>query len=243
MTGGFELKRIGAEEIFELFNTNANQIAVECGLKRQSVYEWFKKGKIPDKRVEQLSEKFGVPTVYFNKELTQAERMEIQIIKLRQDDVAHEIPQLDDEGNEVGTTTWYENEGVIQQFNIIKEDFQKIDNIKKNINELLSNKVVYEQGGNSDSNIDLLSNVIGAIKSNDDNQKLLLRLISEFINLDAHKKNNDELEIALGFYDPKRFLRFIPTEKEKFAKELLELLFEHDIVSSPFLKKYLGKDK
>ncbi|HZH61741.1 MAG TPA: hypothetical protein VEY70_19645 [Metabacillus sp.] len=73
----------GGRYILEAFDVNPNQIADEYNLRRQSVYEWFKKEKIPQKRVEQLSEKFGVNQELFNRNLTKDEMREIDLIVTR----------------------------------------------------------------------------------------------------------------------------------------------------------------
>lgn len=60
----------GGDYILKVFGSNPNQIADELGLKRQSVYAWFKNKKIPGKRVDVLSNKFGVESKYFNMDLS-----------------------------------------------------------------------------------------------------------------------------------------------------------------------------
>lgn len=68
----------GFEFILNTFESNPNQLSEELGIRRQSVYEWIKKKKVPNSRLKQLSEMFLVPEEYFNKELTQSEMLEIE---------------------------------------------------------------------------------------------------------------------------------------------------------------------
>ncbi|PLT32528.1 YdaS family helix-turn-helix protein [Bacillus sp. V5-8f] len=61
---------IGLEKILEVFNKNANQLASEIGVSRQTVYDWIKqKRKIPAQRLEQLHQISEFK--YLNKELFQ----------------------------------------------------------------------------------------------------------------------------------------------------------------------------
>jgi len=76
---------IGLEEILKVFNFNANQIAKEIGVSRQTVYDWLKgKRKIPKERIDQLAE---IPNFkYVNKELFQkvlddVDEIEIEIAR------------------------------------------------------------------------------------------------------------------------------------------------------------------
>lgn len=61
---------IGLEKVINIFNFNANQIAKEIGVSRQTVYDWLKeKRKIPKERIEQLSK---IPEFrYINKGILQ----------------------------------------------------------------------------------------------------------------------------------------------------------------------------
>ncbi|MCA1001007.1 helix-turn-helix domain-containing protein [Bacillus thuringiensis] len=63
---------IGLEKVINVFNFNANKIAKEIGVNRQTVYDWLKgKRKIPKERIDQLTE---IPEFkYVNKELFQKE--------------------------------------------------------------------------------------------------------------------------------------------------------------------------
>ncbi|PFF01366.1 hypothetical protein CN325_03740 [Bacillus thuringiensis] len=63
---------IGLEKVINVFNFNANKIAKEIGVSRQTVYDWLKgKRKIPKERIDQLTE---IPEFkYVNKELFQKE--------------------------------------------------------------------------------------------------------------------------------------------------------------------------
>lgn len=69
---------IGLEFIMETYNTNANRLAEELQVSRHTIYDWLKgRRKIPTKRLKQLSEYFELPEEYFQKELTQQDKLNI----------------------------------------------------------------------------------------------------------------------------------------------------------------------
>jgi transcriptional regulator with XRE-family HTH domain len=69
---------IGLEFIMETYNTNANRLAEELQISRHTIYDWLKgRRKIPAKRLKQLSEYFKLPKEYFQKELTQQDKLNI----------------------------------------------------------------------------------------------------------------------------------------------------------------------
>ncbi|KIL74339.1 helix-turn-helix domain-containing protein [Bacillus badius] len=69
---------LGFEYILEVAGANPNQIADELKISRQSVYEWIRKKKIPEKRLDYLSKAFQLPREYFAKELTEDEMRNIK---------------------------------------------------------------------------------------------------------------------------------------------------------------------
>jgi predicted DNA-binding protein YlxM (UPF0122 family) len=240
----------GTEYILNLFNNNPNQIADEFGIARQSVYAWIRKKKIPKKRVKQLSDKFQIPEEYFNKELTKSEMMRIEIIKLNNEDVAYEVPFTDDEGNEVGTTTHYENEWIIRHLGDEEDRMKKMESLLKKIEKTIYFedptaylKNPYCDNLNSDAskysdNLEVFSSVVNVLSLYNNDQQNLLKLLLVYLNLDNMRSSDGHK--TFGFYTG-RLGRSMLNSKNPFEKEFLELLFKHDIISSEILKEHIGK--
>lgn len=78
------MKMIGLEYICGLYKKSYNSLAEELKISRQSINGWVKGlRKIPQKHIPRLSEIFkGIPQEYFQKELTDIEKIEIQKIKV-----------------------------------------------------------------------------------------------------------------------------------------------------------------
>jgi plasmid maintenance system antidote protein VapI len=82
---------IGLEFISNLYYIKHTDLAKELGIKRQNINLWIKgKGKIPQKYIVIFVEKFNIPEEYFQKELTNKDKINIlelyiQILKKEQD--------------------------------------------------------------------------------------------------------------------------------------------------------------
>lgn len=75
---------IGLEYILGLYNMQHIELAERLGLKKQNINLWIKgKQNIPKKYLPILQELFYVDASYFNKELTEIEKLEIQKEKLK----------------------------------------------------------------------------------------------------------------------------------------------------------------
>lgn len=233
--------------IAQTFNKSLADVARELGVTRQTINEWVgkKRKPIPEKRIKQLAEIFDLDESYFRKaELSPSEKLKIQIIKLEREDVAHEVPVFDDEGNEVGTTIWYENEGIIRHLSDEQERLERIERLHSEIDHLVLKQPI-EDELNSDveeysDNLSVFYSVVGILKSNNEEHQMLLKLLLNLLDLDRMEFDD---EIALGFYDSNFVSRFIPRNKKQFAKELLELLFKHGITTNERLRKYLNDNK
>lgn len=75
---------IGLEYILGLYNMQHIELAEHLGIKKQNINLWIKgKQNIPRKYLPILQELFHVDASYFNKELTEIEKLEIQKEKLK----------------------------------------------------------------------------------------------------------------------------------------------------------------
>jgi plasmid maintenance system antidote protein VapI len=82
------MKMIGLEYILSLYNVSHVSLAEELGIKRQNINLWIKgKGKIPKKYLPVLSKKFRIDEKYFQKELGDLDKLAIQRIKIKIDQI------------------------------------------------------------------------------------------------------------------------------------------------------------
>lgn len=77
---------IGLEYILNLYNMQHIDLADKLGIKKQNINLWIKgKQKISKKYLPVLEELFNINQEYFNKELTEIDKLEIQKEKLKKD--------------------------------------------------------------------------------------------------------------------------------------------------------------
>jgi plasmid maintenance system antidote protein VapI len=77
---------IGLEYILNLYDMQHQTIAEKLGIKKQNINLWVKeKQSIPKKYLPVLSSMFGIVEEYFQKELTEVERLILQKEKLQKD--------------------------------------------------------------------------------------------------------------------------------------------------------------
>ncbi|RKD22380.1 hypothetical protein SAMN02745883_00779 [Caminicella sporogenes DSM 14501] len=77
---------IGLEYILSLYNMQHVELAKKLGIKKQNINLWIKKKQnIPKKYLPILEETFGIKKEYFNKEIDEIDKLEIQKEKLKRD--------------------------------------------------------------------------------------------------------------------------------------------------------------
>lgn len=77
---------IGLEYILSLYNMQHIELAKKLGIKKQNINLWIKKKQnIPKKYLPILEETFGIKKEYFNKEIDEIDKLEIQKEKLKRD--------------------------------------------------------------------------------------------------------------------------------------------------------------
>ncbi|WHY79023.1 hypothetical protein QNH20_07800 [Neobacillus sp. WH10] len=228
----------GAEYILKLFNSNPNQIAEDFQISKQSVYKWIKKGKIPSERVKQLSEKFGIPEEYFCKNLTKSDELKIQAIKLRNEDIGHDIEFINEDG-ELEHTILFENEQIALSLIDKSEHLDSIEKLYSGIKQLIKqddDNFMYEGEPEYKSNLQILNSVTGILKSSTSDKKDVLGILIGIFDLDTIRMDNDML---LEFFPKEEVLRHIPYYKRAFAKDLIQLLLDHGIIKNVIFKNYL----
>ncbi|ADK14725.1 Helix-turn-helix domain protein [Clostridium ljungdahlii DSM 13528] len=115
---------IGLYFIRKLYNMSMDELAHNLNITKQTVSKWEKR-KIPisDKRLNQLSKIFNIPQKYFQKELDEIDRMEIQNIKLNSELKNYEYQYEDtitdpDTGEEITVTQTSIDEGALFDFSL-----------------------------------------------------------------------------------------------------------------------------
>jgi len=79
-------KMIGLEYILQVHNIQHQEIAEQLGIKKQNINLWIKgKQNISKKYLPRLAEQFDLPEEFFQKELTEIERLIVQKKKLQKE--------------------------------------------------------------------------------------------------------------------------------------------------------------
>ncbi|WP_343030068.1 helix-turn-helix domain-containing protein [Alkalibaculum sporogenes] len=117
---------IGLEYILSLYNIQHVELAEKLGIKKQNINMWIKRRqKIPKKYLPILEELFGVASTYFNRELSEIEKLEIQKEKLKKDlkpvIMKHEQQFEIGETNDIIEVPVYDKE----EMNTIERDIEK----------------------------------------------------------------------------------------------------------------------
>lgn len=77
---------IGLEYVLKLFNMTQQELANKLEIKQQNIDAWIKgKRNIPNKHLPKLVEIFNIPVEYFQKELTDIDKLIIQKEKLKEE--------------------------------------------------------------------------------------------------------------------------------------------------------------
>ncbi|MCL6605287.1 MAG: hypothetical protein K6T94_20690 [Paenibacillus sp.] len=145
---------IGLQYIADTFHMEYKTVAEKIGVSKQTFQDWIKeRRKIPHQRLERLSELFSIKEVgLFQKELTDAEKRDIQILYFHISDelVEVEYPHVDDEGKEVIIKQKIsQNEEIIRFLHDRDEEARFIENIQQVVSDDLvegsENKRLIEQ--------------------------------------------------------------------------------------------------
>lgn len=137
---------IGLEYIVNLYNTQFKDIAETLGVSKQVVNGWIKgRYKISKKHLPKLSQIFNIPENYFQKELTELEKLEIQKLKLSNEVINYEyVDTITNEKGEETKITKVIREGVdissLKYIDLQKKITIVEDDIKEIVNEKMEEK-------------------------------------------------------------------------------------------------------
>lgn len=217
---------IGLEYIVKEFQMEYKEVAKSIGISPQTIQDWVKKRrKIPVKRLEQLSDMFNFPTIFFQKELNFTEKGEVAIRYLERISKNEEIPMSSDEGE----ITHYYNKGTyedeIQFIKGIMEKKEKQNNIRQSFEEFMKNDdiqiiddsdrdgAIKEPLLSDSSNTETLNKIINVMAD----EKLLnnFKIMVHLLNVDDELGGNPKSQITREYRD--------------FAKDFIELLQKYKI--------------
>lgn len=178
---------IGLEYVRKQNGDTVEALATKLGITKSLISQWENGRKpIPSKRLIQLSELYGLPEKYFNKELNKSDQLKIQLKKLssQYDDsvVEDEVPiDFDENGKPIEyESVVYGDRGTAEAIRSTEFDIKVEQFIEKVKN------VIYNNNINYDDEQQTIDNII-------DTQETNLGLIKKFVSL---MKDNDSMFLA-----------------------------------------------
>lgn len=208
---------IGLEHIVKEFQLEYKEVAKNIGVSSPAIQDWLKgRRKIPKKRLEQLSEFFGLPEVYFQKELTFQEREEIALHYLESISGEKEFPIVNEKDEVVGFYKKAVLEDEIQYLRSNIEYRKKINKVKAGLEQLMDADELNESMSPfliSRSKVETVDN-IGKIMR------------------DPNLLNQFEVMVYLLSYDDDfggKPIKKIVTEYKSFAEDFLGLLEKYNL--------------
>ncbi|MBM0064758.1 helix-turn-helix domain-containing protein [Alkalicoccobacillus gibsonii] len=233
---------IGLEYIIKTFNKSFSQVSSELELSRQTMNSWLKgRRNISKKHLPKLSEMFNLPEEFFQKELTQSERLRVQQGFIQQEDEGEEVPIFNDEGKELNQTrTYYQNEYMVRQLEQEIRSLERKEWIAKQVERLF--KIESDEYNNStedlklNTDLKLLINTLEVLgKDRGNKQRFLLKLLLQIFVLDQGKAS-DDWDVMADFFNPKEYLGDLP---DSFEKAFIKLLFDEGFITNEILNDYI----
>lgn len=178
---------IGLEYVRKQNGDTVEALALKLGITKSLISQWENGRKpIPSKRLIQLSELYGLPEKYFNKELNKSDQLKIQLKKLssQYDDsvVEDEVPiNFDANGKPIEyEPVVYGDRGTAEAIRSTEFDI-KVEQFTEKVKN-----VIYSNNINYDDEQQTIDNII-------DTQETNLGLIKKFVSL---MKDNDSMFLA-----------------------------------------------
>lgn len=178
---------IGLEYVRKQNGDTVEALATKLGITKSLISQWENGRKpIPSKRLIQLSELYGLPEKYFNKELNKSDQLKIQLKKLssQYDDsvVEDEVPiDFDENGKPIEyESVVYGDRGTAEAIRSTEFDI-KVEQFTEKVKN-----VIYNNNINYDDEQQTIDNII-------DTQETNLGLIKKFVSL---MKDNDSMFLA-----------------------------------------------
>lgn len=174
---------IGLEYILQATGMQGKELAEQLGINKQNTTLWISgKQKIPKKHLPILERIFKIPQDYFQKELTEIDKLEIQKIKLDQDLSASAVEYEDtvydyETGEYINIPQTYYDSGIVEHLRCTEEEIQKFKVLKK-IDNIISEPPdepeCFEDVINQiDARTELFNRFADIVKSNEVERQLL----------------------------------------------------------------------
>lgn len=210
---------IGLEYILNLYNMQHQELAKKLGIKKQNINLWIKgKQNVSKKYLPVLSKIFNIPEKYFQKELDEIDRMEIQNIKLNSELKNSEYEYEDtitdpDTGEEITVTQTSIDEGALFDFSLNSYNLNQ-----KKLLIAIKDSMDRQFEENNDEYRDY-----GLGKANE-----ILELYERFLKLvnNADIDNNIIKRVLMGvqlaygkIFDSEKFVRKIAKDIKEYNKE------------------------
>lgn len=223
---------IGLEYILKISGMGNTELAERLGIKKQNISRWFKgERKIPVKYLPTLIELFQVDEKYFQKELNEIDKLEIQKIRMENDIVEEEYEDFvtdPDTGEEIPITRTYIDSGLLQAINMTDYNISEkklLANIKESLDKCFVSAQEQEDedyfdDGLSEANelLSLYEHFFGLIKS-PKVDKNILRDVLRAINVAYGKAfTSDKFTRTIA-----KIIKEYDEEKRKEAEEIAEL--------------------
>ena len=187
---------IGLEYILKLWNMTQQELADKLGIKRQNIDAWIRKQRpIPKKHLPTLSKAFKeLPEEYFQKELTEMDKLTIQQLKIRSElrvEDYHYTEFNDEIGEEVEVYGSHIDEEQELQDHLI-EFKKKILKLHEAIDETIKSKfkdgvIDIDLNGNmsvfeAEELLNIYANLVGVVKRGYIPHELILKVIKGLVD-------------------------------------------------------------
>lgn len=185
---------IGLEYLLNIHNISQQQLAEPLGIKQQNIDKWVRGiKKIPLKHLPKLSEIFKVPKEYFQKELTNLDKIELSRMQILNSSGVREYESIvtDSSGNKNKQTILI-NEGIditsLKLLDMEKEILLIQERVQKNISDKMLN-----DSEHFSSNVYLLYKMFNQIiEQNCIREDVLEDILNSIISLKDNKKTKNE---------------------------------------------------
>jgi plasmid maintenance system antidote protein VapI len=198
---------IGIKYICEVFNVSLTDLSKELDVTRANFYNWINgKRKMPEKYKIILSKKFNMPQDYFDKELTELDKLKIQNIKLHREAAAQETDDAHDE--------------LLSQVENQLRDLElqeAIESVNRNLKDM--GKKEYGELEDITYSLKAFFDIYNSEKSRWIDFRDILLLIAEYLNIEGYRKEDTDNSIIPIDYE----IKYVE-ELDKYYKKLFDLL-------------------
>lgn len=210
---------IGLEYILNLYNMQHQELAKKLGIKKQNINLWIKgKQNVSKKYLPVLSKIFNIPEKYFQKELDEIDKMEIQNIKLNSELKNSEYEYEDtitdpDTGEEITVTQTSIDEGALFDFSLNSYNLNQRklliaikDSMDRQFEE--NNDEYRDYGlGNANEILELYERFLKLVNNADIDNNIIKRVLMG-------------VQLAYGkIFDSEKFVRKIAKDIKEYNKE------------------------